>query len=287
LILWLTSRTQWQPSAPLHLERRRAWGSVVTASRRMYLGHLRLFLRIGLLFLPVGIVIAGVQYLLFRHGALNGLVNSAGSGNAVVVFLAVMLGVVFTVFGLAVLNAATAVAMVDLDAGRAASASSAYKSVLPKLGSILGVVLIAAVLIALAALTSIGLPLGIWLIVRWAFLAQVVVLEDVSALGALRRSAHLVRDNWWRAASMLLFVTVIALLLGPLVGTLLLFVTNASFNLINVVSSAVYVLVLPYAAIASTYLYFDLRVAKHHEADTTQDSDILPVEVPPTAIAPR
>jgi hypothetical protein len=286
LILWLTSRTHWQPSAPFHLEHRRAWGSVLTASRRMYLGHLRLFLGIGLLFLPLGTVIAGVQYLLFRHGALNGLVNSAGSSNAVVVFLAVMLGVVFTVFGLAILNAATAAAMVDLDSGRNTSAFAAYKKVLPKLGSILGVVLIAAVIIALVSLTSIGLLLGIWLIVRWAFLAQALLLEDISALAALRRSSRLVRDNWWRVASMLLFVTVIALLLGPLIGTLLLFVTNASFNFINLVSSLVYTVVLPYAAIASTYLYFDLRVAKHRDAEPDRGADILPVEAPPPAITP-
>jgi hypothetical protein len=142
------------------------------------------------------------------------------------------------------------------------------------------------VIIGLTALTSIGLLLGIWLAARWAFIAQVVLLEDGSALGALRRSAQLVRGNWWRTASLLLFVIVVALLLGPLVGTLLLFVTNASFNFINLVSSLVYVVVLPYAAIASTYLYFDLRVAKQHEAATAQEGDILPIEAPPTAIAP-
>jgi hypothetical protein len=285
-VLWLISRTQWRPSAPFHLERRRAWGAIVTSSRRMYFGHLRLFLAIGLLFLPLGLLITGVQYLLFRHGALNGLVNSAGSSNAIVVFLAVMVGVFFTVFGLAVLNGATAVAMVELDAGRHTSASAAYKKVLPKLGSILGVVLIAAVIIGLVALTSIGLLLGIWLVVRWAFIAQVVLLEDRSALGALRRSGQLVRGNWWRTASLLLFVIVVALLLGPLVGTLLLFITNASFNFINLVSSLVYVVVLPYAAIASTYLYYDLRVDKQHEAATLQEGDILPAEAPPTAVAP-
>ena len=84
---------------------------------------------------------------------------------------------------------------------------------------------------------------------------------------------------------MLLFVTVIALLIGPLVGTLLLFVTNASFNFINLVSSGVYVIVLPYAAIASTYLYFDLRVAKEQEAVTAESGDILPIQTPP-AVAP-
>jgi Membrane domain of glycerophosphoryl diester phosphodiesterase len=278
LILWLTSRTRWHPSAPLRLEHRRRWGAIVNATRRMYFGHLRVFLGIGLLFIPLGLLITGVQYLLFRLGDLNGLVESAGSTNALVVLLATALGIVFTVFGLAVVDAATAVAMLDIDAGGRASVRTAYKKVLPKLGPLLGVVLIAAVVVAVVGLTSIGVLLAIWLLVRWAFLAQVVVLEESSGLSALRRSARLVRGHWWRVASLLLFVTVIALLLGPLVGVLLLFVSSASFNFINLVSSAVYVFLLPFTAIASTYMYFDLRVAKQEEEETAKDADLLPVQ---------
>jgi hypothetical protein len=285
LVLWLTSRTRWQPSAPLHLEHRRTWGAMVNASRRMYLEHLPVFLGIGLLFFPLGLLITGVQFLIFRVGALNGLVNSAGSTNAVVDSLAFALGVVFTVFGLAVVNAATAVAMVDIDAGRKAGARAAYKKVLPRLGPLLGVVLIAAVILAVVSLTSVAVLLAVWLLVRWAFLAQVVVLEATFGLAALRRSARLVRGNWWRVASMLLFVIVIAVLLGPLVGTLLLFASSASFNFINLISGAVYVFVLPFAAIASTYLYFDLRVAKQFEEESAEAADLLPVEAP-SATAP-
>jgi hypothetical protein len=84
---------------------------------------------------------------------------------------------------------------------------------------------------------------------------------------------------------MLLFVTLIALLLGPLVGTLLLFVTSASFNFINVVSGLVYAVVLPFAAIAMTYLYFDLRVAKAAEAETAETGDVLPADRPSAALA--
>jgi hypothetical protein len=85
---------------------------------------------------------------------------------------------------------------------------------------------------------------------------------------------------------MLLFVTSIALLLGPLIGTLLLFVTSASFDFVNLISSVVYAVVLPFAAIASTYLYFDLRVAKR-QAETDEADEILPAdEAPPTALAP-
>jgi hypothetical protein len=288
LVLWLTSRTSWHPSSPLHLEHRRRWGAILNATLRMYFGHLRLFLGIGLLSIPIGLLITAVQYLIFRLGGLNGLVNSAGSSNALVDLLAFALGLVFTVFALAIVNAATALAMVDIDAGARASARAAYRKLLPKLLPLLGVVLIAAVIIAVLGLTSIGVLLGIWLVVRWAFLAQVVVLEDLAALGALRRSGQLVRGNWWRVGSLLLFVTVIALALGPLVGTLLLFATSASFNFINLISSVVYVFVLPFAAVASTYMYFDLRVARQLEDETAEINDVLPVQAPATsALAPR
>jgi hypothetical protein len=274
LILWLASRTRWQPSAPLHLERRRDWGAIVNASRRMYFRHLKLFLGIG------------IQYLIFRVGGLNGLVDSAGASNAVVAFLAMALGVLITILGLAVVQSATAIAMVEIDAGRAIRPLAAYRKALPTLPWMLGTVLLVAIVIALVAPTAIGLILGIWLLVRWSFLAQVVVLEGASTRAALARSGRLVRGNWWRVASMLLFVTTLALLLGPLVGTLLLFVSSASFDFVNLVSNVIYAVVLPFAAIATTYLYFDLRVNKRSEETLQETGDVLPAEAPPAAASP-
>jgi hypothetical protein len=92
LLIWLVSRTTWRPSAPLRVARRRPWGCIVASARRMYFSHLRLFLGIGLLFLPLGAVITGVQYLTFQAGGMNGLVASVGRTNAVVDFLAFGLG---------------------------------------------------------------------------------------------------------------------------------------------------------------------------------------------------
>jgi hypothetical protein len=45
-------------------------------------------------------------------------------------------------------------------------------------------------------------------------------------------------------------------------------------------------LVLGNPAIATTYLYFDLRVAKQHEAEAAEASEVLPFESPP-AVAPQ
>src|SRR5262249_250912 len=107
LILWLATRTTWHPSTPLRLEHRRTWGSMVSAARRMYFGHLRVFLGIGLIFLPLGVLITVLQYLVFRVSGVNSLVSSAGSTNAVVDFLAIALGVFLAFFGLTVVQCAT------------------------------------------------------------------------------------------------------------------------------------------------------------------------------------
>jgi hypothetical protein len=139
-------------------------------------------------------------------------------------------------------------------------------------------VLVAVVIVALVGLTAIGNILGIWLIVRWSLLAQVIALEDASAFEALHRSGRLVRGNWWRVGSLLLFVTVIAVLLGPLCGTLLLFVTHASFDFINLVSSVINAVVLPFTAIATTYMYFGLLVERELEGETAEVGDVLPAE---------
>ena len=44
----------------------------------------------------------------------------------------------------------------------------------------------------------IGLPCGIYLGTRWSFHAQAVLVEEVSATNALRRSRELVTGTWWR-----------------------------------------------------------------------------------------
>ena len=102
------------------------------------------------------------------------------------------------------------------------------------------------------------------------------MLEDRPGGRVLRRSARLVRHHWWRTATVTAFVTGVALLVGPLVGTALLFVTNASFNVVNLVSAVIYVATLPFAAITTTYLYFDLHLRDQLESEVAPD--VLPAE---------
>jgi hypothetical protein len=279
IILWLSSRTSWHPSAPLRLRRRRSWGAIVTSAFRMYVAHFRLFLGIGLLFIPLGVVITGLQYLLFRIGWLAPLVDAVGRTNIAVDGPAFALGVSITLLGLVIVETTTALAMVEIDEGRPVTARGAYRLARPKFGSIIGAALFIGVVLLLCDLTAIGVLLGAWLLVRWSQTTQVIALEGLPPFPALRRSARLVRDNWWRVASLTLFVSLLAVLLGPLTGTILLFVTSASFNFVNLLSDVVYAILLPYVAIATTYLYFDLFVADANEAEVRETTAVLPAEV--------
>jgi hypothetical protein len=123
-------------------------------------------------------------------------------------------------------------------------------------------------------ITVIGIPVSIWLLVRWSLFSQCIVVEDMAWRDALRRSRTLVRGSWWRVAGIVLTVVGVALLLGPLVGVGFLLTTPLSLTGVNIVSGIVYVLTLPYAAIATTYLYYDLRVREQTEHEPL----VLPAE---------
>jgi hypothetical protein len=279
LLVWLASRTRWREDAPLRLRRRRPWGSIVTSGWQMFRHHLRLFLGIGLLFLPLGVLITVVQFLIFRVGGLSDLVDSAGASNAFVAIPALALGVLLTVLGLTIVQAVVALAMIELDEGRDVSARAAYRLVWPRLQPLVGSLLVAAIAVALLAVTVIGIPFGIWLLIRWSFIAQVVALEHHAVRGALRRSGRIVHGHWLRAASITLVVAGTGLLLGPVVGTLMLLLTSASFDFVNLVSALIYVVALPFVAVVTTYLYFDLVVRERLAPEQVPRGEVLPAEI--------
>jgi hypothetical protein len=67
------------------------------------------------------------------------------------------------------------------------------------------------------------------------------------------------------------------LLLGPLIGALLILVTNAPFWLVNVVAGVIYALTMPFVALTTAYVYFDCRV--RYELRAHEGGDRLPAEI--------
>ena len=99
----------------------------------------------------------------------------------------------------------------------------------------------------------------------------------MSALVGLRRSSALVRGRWLRVASLVGFGGLLALAAGPLLGALLILVTDAPLPLLNVVAGVVYALAMPFVALISTYLYLDIRVREALEPEHAPGP--LPAEI--------
>jgi hypothetical protein len=275
VVLFLLSRTAWRPTAPLHLARRRAWGQTLAASGRMYIAQWPLFVGLGVLFVPIGLLVSLVQALLLHTTSVLGLEAGHGSSGAVA-FVALALGTTLTLLGLGLVQAATARAVLEIDAGRGVGPLRAYRLSVVRAPQLFGALLIAVVAVSLLATSLYLLPIAVWLAGRWALVVPVVELEDVGALAALRRSRRLVRGHWLKVASLVVAGGGLVLLLGPLIGALLILATNAPFWLVNIVAGAIYALAMPFVALTTAYLYFDCRV--RDELRTEEVGDRLPAE---------
>jgi hypothetical protein len=122
----------------------------------------------------------------------------------------------------------------------------------------------------LATIGLIFLPLGIWALVRWAPAASVLAGEPVRTRQAFKRSAELVKGQWWRAfgiiVAILVLEAVLELILGVSAGIAVLLIPGldllAKALAASVLATIVGSLVVPLVPIALTLLYVDLRVRK-------------------------
>jgi predicted membrane metal-binding protein len=120
-------------------------------------------------------------------------------------------------------------------------------------------------------------PIAVWLAGRWALIAPATELERVSGLAALRRSGRLVRKRWLKVTTLIVVGGALALVIGPLIGVLLILLTNAPFWLVNVIAGIVYGITMPFVALATAYVYFDARVRS--ELADEREAAVLPEEV--------
>src|SRR5262245_10337029 len=276
VLLVLVRRTTWPPAAPLRLGRRRAWGQILSASARMYVQRAPLFLGIGLLLIPISIVITILQRITLNGFGLVGVEQSSEAAGAVVL-VALAIGTAFTILVLALVQAATSWALLHIDQDTPTNPVAAYRAAFARLRPLLGSVAIVALVWALLTSTAFLIPVAIWLGVRWALVAQVVELEGLYAVGAVHRSATLVRGHWWRVGSIVGVGAGLALVAGPFVGALLILLTDWPLAVLNLIAGIVYALAMPFVALATSYVYFDLRT--RHELADHEVPAVLPAEI--------
>jgi hypothetical protein len=251
--------TTWRPPDPEPMRMERQGGQIFRATTRIYAEHLPTFVAAGASFVPVYLVAAGIQWVLFHITSVAPLIALDGRHGAVTAFLAVLIGGVGGLFASVIATGAVAVILNEIDAGRRILAGQAYRRVFRRLRPLARGMATEIIMVFLLTITVVGVPFAVHRFTRWSLFAQACMLDDLSGTESLRRSSELVRGHWWRTFGFTLLVDALVVLSGPLLGVGLLLLTDHSLNFINLAGSLVYTFTVPFAAIQLTLFYFDLE----------------------------
>jgi hypothetical protein len=269
-------RATWRPVAPLRLARRRAWGQVISCAARMYIDRWRLFIGMGVLFLPISLVITALQAGVLGAASILG-VEDEGQAAGAFALLVLAIGTALTLLAVTLVQAATARALVEIDEGRPVRPLAAYRMAARQAGVLFGALAIAVVIVTALSTSLLLIPIAVWAAVRWALIAPVAAVEGLGSFRALRRSSRLVRGDWLKVGSLTVISAAIAVAAGPLIGTGLIVFTNLPLALLNVVAGIVYMLTMPFVALTTAYVYADTRVSERVQADA--EPRMLPAEI--------
>lgn len=250
----------------LDLLRPRDIGGLFGDAFNAYFRNFTAFLAIGAaVVVPVELIVSGIGL-----GELSGGYKRTGTGAVAGVLVAqsyLLIGPLVTAM---VIHALLAVAD-----GRRPNPRQAITSGLESFRPIFLAVIIAAAGVVLGFILLI-LP-GFWLLVRWFFTPQAVVVDGRRGVLALERSAELVRGSWWRVFGLVIFATVAAGIPATLIQLPFnAWASSADSSAISlageIIASA---FTAPFQALMLTLLYFDLLARRS-----------LPAMVPPVQPPP-
>jgi len=252
VLVWRSTR--WRGSSPEPLDQQRRAGQVVvTAFGLVWRRRPLVFLPIGLAFLVVLAVITRLERLIVQPDPTTGL-DTVGMPT-----LTALPAVVAVVSALLVLPAAAIAVSACLHAlaGPLSAPRALLQAVRSPAGAVAYVILYFLAAVSLGALVL--LPLGLWILARWAVGSPAAVFGGVSAPAGLRASAELTAGHRWRTLALTALLAVIAVGAAPLVGALLLLLTPITFPLAEWVVGLLVAALLPVAAVGLGLQYLDLR----------------------------
>ncbi|MGD9893488.1 MAG: hypothetical protein AB7U18_19570, partial [Dehalococcoidia bacterium] len=114
-------------------------------------------------------------------------------------------------------------------------------------------------IVSLLLISVVGIPFAVIRMIRWLFVEQAIMIDDAGSQTALAASARVVKGRWWRTLASAVVLGFIGLMTGPVVAITMLILFEPPAELVNVVSSAIYALMLPLVFIALTQLYTNLK----------------------------
>jgi hypothetical protein len=262
LVLFLLRRTQWDEVEPRPIRRRRRLGQILRAALEAYQREPMVFLFFGAVYIPAAVlagIIAALLDLLPVFDRIRALLGNASGTNLVV---ALLIGSLVNLAAFVVVNSMVA-DYLERDAHGIDAAVESAKRALARRGHIAGAFGRAYAIVFLLLISTIGFPIGVFLLVRYQFIAQTVMLEGLDGRRALRRSGRLTNRRWLHTAVVSAGINGLVLVSAVIAGLLLLvLVPSLPLWAFSALAAIVYAVLVPLGAISMTLLYGD-AVAEH------------------------
>jgi hypothetical protein len=235
-------------------------GALLWATWHALLAALRLYIRHFPVFLPAGVAVIAVGVAASVLGLLGSLLvshTSVADTPALWSIFMFLLGPTQQIASLVLIAPAAIYAASELRSGRCPGPRELLQTERAYLGRLVRALARPFVVIALLGLIPFGaFPAG-YQYVRRSFIPQAVLLDDADSAEARAASARLVRGRWLKTACLVVTLTSLVVIPGPLVGILLLIYAARSVEFVNLASSLIYALVYPFVFVATTLYYID------------------------------
>jgi hypothetical protein len=210
---------------------------------------LSLYRRYPVLFLVLALAVTA-PYELIVLAALGTAPIGGHSDKASTALILVLVDVVLVQPLIAALYAQAVVAVARNERPSLVSVVSRVARVLPV---VIAAQIVAGIGIGVGLLAFL-IP-GVYLLIRWAVVAQAATLEHTDWMGALRRSGELVRGNFAHVFGVVIVTLAVNVGLGEVASAISANKTGAADVIIGIVAGTI---IRSFAALTTAILYFDL-----------------------------
>ncbi|MCK5430101.1 MAG: glycerophosphoryl diester phosphodiesterase membrane domain-containing protein [Anaerolineales bacterium] len=143
------------------------------------------------------------------------------------------------------------------------SLGKAYRETIKKLTTVILAILLRGIVIAALSITIIGIPVAIYFAIKWLFITHAILLEGKGISEALSRSSQLTSNNWWRIFGYIILLLIITISFGFILGFISQYFNfGTAVNDFDFGITILSIIAAPITIIATTLLYFTLRVEK-------------------------
>ncbi len=139
---------------------------------------------------------------------------------------------------------------------------------------LIGLSIVLPILLIIPLLLSfilIGIPLLVFLLIRWNFAVCAVVLEGKGVINSLKRSWFLVTGNWWITFGTVLVVLVLIMIPSAVLGLITNVISSflQNFLVSHILEGITTIVIIPFASIATGIYFLGLRISKESELSGT------------------